>query len=182
MKLAVQQTAKMVSRSLNVPVSRGMNRSLHALIACLLISGLIACALLDPVPEGVGTHTKLGLPSCLVCRICNIERCPSCGLTTAMCHLMHGNVEAARACHGSVVPVFLTLICLALFCIAVTIFGKNWIQYEVLTATMMGFIVLGFWFASFRGLVTASQSESSQLLRISSESGEILTGLAGILS
>jgi len=94
---------------------------------------------------------------------------------------MHGNVEAARACHGAVVPVFLTLICLALFCIVVTIFGKNWIQYEVLTATILGFIVLGFWFASFRGLVTASQSESSQLLRISSESGDILTGLAGIL-
>jgi len=146
-------TVPAILRSLIVPAPTWAVRAIHGGAAGLLVVALAVCAVLDPAPQGWGTHAKLGLPSCLVCRICSIERCPSCGLTTALCHFMHGDVESARACHGAVVPVFFVMICLALFGTVVAISGHNWIHYEVLGGTVLGLIVLGVWVVSLRSLI-----------------------------
>lgn len=49
---------------------------------------------LDPDPRGMGTHEQLGLGSCFFVRMWGVG-CPSCGMTTAWSHVMHGQFGAA---------------------------------------------------------------------------------------
>lgn len=55
-------------------------------------------ALLTPSPTGLGTHQALGLPPCLFHALTGWA-CPSCGLTTSITHLIHGNLAAAFWTH-----------------------------------------------------------------------------------
>ena len=154
MKWNIKKALNSISGNLYIPISKGMNRKIHFLIACLLISILIICAKLDPAHEGVGTHTKLGRPTCLICKLFGINRCPSCGLTTALCHFMHGNFKSAITCHKAVLPTFIVLACLAVFCIIVSVTGKNLIHYEVLFLTILGIFVMGLWLVALSDCFT----------------------------
>jgi hypothetical protein len=51
--------------------------------------------ILRPDPAGHGTHEQLGLPACLFREVLGIERCPSCGLTTAFTLAYHGELYPA---------------------------------------------------------------------------------------
>jgi hypothetical protein len=46
---------------------------------------LLIARLLQPSPDGVGTHRQLGLPPCAFLHFTGIP-CPSCGLTTSVAH------------------------------------------------------------------------------------------------
>lgn len=69
---------------------------------------------LTPSPTGFETHTQLGLPPCGFFRITRIP-CPTCGCTTAVTHVAHGNFLQAIVTQpfGAAVG-FLALILLAL--------------------------------------------------------------------
>ena len=55
---------------------------------------------MKPDPSGIGTHEQLGFKPCVYTRIFNIERCPSCGLTTAFTLIYRGRFkEAIEANH-----------------------------------------------------------------------------------
>ena len=53
-------------------------------------------AILEPAPEGHGTHTQLGLPPCGFLSLTG-ARCPGCGLTTAFTHAVRGEFELAES-------------------------------------------------------------------------------------
>jgi hypothetical protein len=63
---------------------------------------------LEPSPTGIGTHTQLGLPPCLIHQVTGVP-CPACGMTTAFAHAVHGNPVLAL-----VAQPFAALIALAL--------------------------------------------------------------------
>jgi len=67
-----------------------------ALAGLLAWAASVALALwLVPAPSGLGTHEQLGLGPCAWHRIARLERCPSCGLTTAFALWYRGRWAAA---------------------------------------------------------------------------------------
>ncbi len=76
-----------------VPVA-GWARWSHAL---LLIGVLVMFAIawyLTPNPQGHGTHQQLGLPPCMIYYLTG-RPCPSCGLTTSVSAIVHGQLRLA---------------------------------------------------------------------------------------
>jgi len=68
----------------------------------------VACWL-DPYdsegrPLASGTHRQLGLPACRMLAACGIA-CPSCGMTTAVSLVMHGDPRAAWQANSAGLPV-----------------------------------------------------------------------------
>src|SRR5690348_9267919 len=57
--------------------------------ACAAV--LIIAARLQPSPDGLGTHTELGLNRCYWIQQWNLP-CPSCGMTTSFAHFAHGQL------------------------------------------------------------------------------------------
>ncbi len=49
---------------------------------------------LEPSQKGLGTHQQLGLPPCTLYHLTG-RPCPSCGLTTSVSALFHGNLPLA---------------------------------------------------------------------------------------
>jgi hypothetical protein len=61
--------------------------------ACLLVLFVLG-ALVEPAPEGHGTHTQLGLPPCPAMNWLGVP-CPGCGVTTSVALAARGSVRAA---------------------------------------------------------------------------------------
>ncbi len=85
-----------------------MRRALWLILPIVFILMIGIAHALEPSPQGLGTHRALGLPPCLFWFLTGIP-CPSCGLTTSICHLVHLNFIAAFHSHP------LGLLCFALF-------------------------------------------------------------------
>ncbi len=126
-------------------VPRRVNRALHGCAAALLALALICCALLKPDPSGRGTHRQLGLPSCLVCKVAGMERCPSCGLTTAFAHTMRGNLEAARQCNAAAPLVLVLWLTGLVYAAAIAVTGRQWLCYELPALLGVSVAVLIWW-------------------------------------
>lgn len=80
-------------------------------IVCVVLLGSVA-----PDARGYDTHAQLGLRPCGWPRTLGIP-CPTCGATTAACHLVHGQPLAALAAHpfGAAVAAFGLLLAAAAF-------------------------------------------------------------------
>lgn len=83
------------------PEVRGSNheRKLAIGFAMLGITVFVIAFALNPYdeagrPRSHGTHRQLGLPPCTLKTLTGVS-CPSCGMTTTISLLMHGNPEAA---------------------------------------------------------------------------------------
>jgi hypothetical protein len=61
-------------------------------LACLSL--LLIAVHLTPSPDGLGSHQALGLPACGFLLRFGLP-CPSCGMTTAFCWMVRGNVAAS---------------------------------------------------------------------------------------
>jgi hypothetical protein len=59
---------------------------------------LVVASALSPDSRGLGTHEQLGLGPCTFATVVG-KRCPTCGMTTAWCHLTHGEFAAAVKTH-----------------------------------------------------------------------------------
>lgn len=66
----------------------------------------IIAALLDPSPEGHGTHTQLGLPPCGFFMATGVP-CPGCGLTTSFAHMIRFQWFSAVSANPFGVALFL---------------------------------------------------------------------------
>ena len=66
----------------------------HLLILVAVLSFWGVGLYLVPDPRGHGTHQQLGLPPCLIYFLTG-RSCPSCGLTTSVSALLHGNFALA---------------------------------------------------------------------------------------
>lgn len=131
-----------------VPISRRANRLVHGSIAVALAAGLGLCTIIEPDPSGTGTHTQLGLPDCLICRITGLQRCPSCGLTTGLAHLVRGQWNQAVAVH-SASPIVLTIWCgILVYCVTVAALGINWLAQEIFVFAILCVLGLVSWLCS----------------------------------
>ena len=77
-------------------------------LGCLAI--LFGAAWLNPSPAGIGTHEQLGLPACGFYERTGYP-CPTCGMTTALAYIAHGQVFRALAVQPA--GALLGLACLA---------------------------------------------------------------------
>lgn len=123
----------------------GVNRALHAGVAVFLAMALSCCALLKPNPSGKGTHRQLGLPSCLVCKVAHIERCPSCGMTTGFAYAMRGDFRAARGCNPAAPVAFLLAWAGFAYSAAVALTGRQWLRYEMPATVGLAVVTLIWW-------------------------------------
>lgn len=84
-------------------------------IALALVSGsiLTLSRLLTPAPEGVGTHTQLGLPQCGFLALFSLP-CPACGLTTSFAHLARFELLPSLRAHPLGLPLFALVVALLL--------------------------------------------------------------------
>jgi hypothetical protein len=125
------------------------NRWLHGIAASLLAVALACCAFLKPDPSGNGTHRQLGLPACLVCRVTGINRCPSCGLTTAFAHAMRGDLRAAQRCNGAAPVAFIIAWAGLIYSAAIALTGRQWLLYELLAILGLTVATLIWWMQCF---------------------------------
>lgn len=66
-------------------------RAASLAVAVAASAPLVIAAFLRPDPSGIGTHTQLGIPTCMWPVTLGIT-CPSCGMTTAFAHAAAGNL------------------------------------------------------------------------------------------
>jgi hypothetical protein len=69
------------------------NRLVGAAVALPCLMMLLTAAMLQPRQCGYGTHEQLGLGACYTLK--NGWPCPSCGLTTSVTAMTHGQVSLA---------------------------------------------------------------------------------------
>ncbi|MBX3462082.1 MAG: DUF2752 domain-containing protein [Planctomycetes bacterium] len=85
--------------------------------AAVVVGGVAAVTLVlrgvQPDGRGFGTHEQLGLEPCGWPLAYGIP-CPTCGVTTAACHLVHGNLLAAFATQPFGATLMLTALLAAL--------------------------------------------------------------------
>jgi hypothetical protein len=80
-------------------------------IAMGLAAALAVAVYLRPSERGFGTHQQLGLPPCAF-RVWFGLRCPSCGMTTAWSHMVHGHpIRAVLANAGGAASCATALVC-----------------------------------------------------------------------
>jgi hypothetical protein len=75
-----------------------------------LVFLLAVAAMLKPSPYQLGTHQQLGLTPCSFLVLFGVP-CPTCGMTTAWAHLMHG--ELIRAFQANIGGVLLAVLSMA---------------------------------------------------------------------
>ena len=91
-------------------VISGQLRLLLGAIGLGLIFLIAVAAMLKPSPFQLGTHQQLGLPPCSFLVLFGVP-CPTCGMTTAWAHLMHG--ELIRAFQANIGGVLLAVLAMA---------------------------------------------------------------------
>jgi len=92
----MRETRQMLAetRWIELALVSGWARWSHAL---LLLGVLVMVAVglyLTPDPAGHGTHQQLGLPPCTIYYLTG-RPCPSCGLTTSVSAILHGQFGLA---------------------------------------------------------------------------------------
>jgi hypothetical protein len=99
-----------------IPVDQGpqpawLDRSVAIAVAMAAAASTVLLFRIAPDPKGYDTHVQLGLSPCGWPRDYGIP-CPTCGVTTAACHLVHGQLAAALLAH----PFGASAAALGLFC------------------------------------------------------------------
>jgi len=88
------------------------NQLVGAAVSLPCLAMLLIAAALQPRQCGYGTHEQLGLPACYTLK--NGWPCPTCGMTTSVSAIAHGQVGLAWRAH----PFGIVLFVLALVLIA----------------------------------------------------------------
>lgn len=76
------------------PVSVWVDRAAAVAVAGVVGTAVVVMAMVQPDARGIGTHEQLGLEPCGWPVVYGIP-CPTCGCTTAACHLVHGHLFTA---------------------------------------------------------------------------------------
>lgn len=88
-----------------------------AVIALAVVLALFVIAgMLQPSPQGYGTHQQLGLPPCSSVALFG-ARCPACGMTTAWSYALRGEwPNAWQANAGGLMLVLIALVYIPTIC------------------------------------------------------------------
>lgn len=89
-----------------------MSRRPHAILLLGILGFFAALALVTPRAVGFGTHEALGLPPCLFRALFSLP-CPTCGITTSLAAVIHGDFALALRAHPA--GLFSLLAALGLF-------------------------------------------------------------------
>ena len=86
-----------------IPVRDGpqqpwVDRVVAATVAVVAMACTFALARIAPDARGYDTHVQLGMPRCSWPLLYGIP-CPTCGATTAACHVVHGNLIRGLVAH-----------------------------------------------------------------------------------
>ncbi|MBL99896.1 MAG: hypothetical protein CMM06_09415 [Rhodopirellula sp.] len=114
-------------------------RVLLAVVGLSMAGVLITAAILEPSPEGMGTHEQLGLSPCYFPEKLGVS-CPACGMTTSWAHLMDGNIQASAEVNLG--GFFLALTCL--FCVPWFVGSAikgDWIMLRMTDGRLLVFLV-----------------------------------------
>ncbi len=84
-----------------------------AVVLALAVAAMVVAGMLRPDLRGVGTHEQLSLPVCSFAARTGWP-CPTCGLTTSLAAMAHGNVGLAFRAQPFGVVVFMVLVAAAL--------------------------------------------------------------------
>jgi hypothetical protein len=76
------------------PVSAFVDRAAAVSVALVVGPAVVVMAMVHPDARGVGTHEQLGLEACGWPVAYGLP-CPTCGCTTAACHVVHGHLLTA---------------------------------------------------------------------------------------
>ncbi len=95
-----------------------------AAIAVLCIAILALAIRLVPQKSGYGTHEQLGLPACSFLTTTGLP-CPTCGFTTSISAMAHGEPVAALRANAFGVMLFVTIIILAATGVTESATGRN---------------------------------------------------------
>lgn len=109
----------------NGQLTRGVRIAL-ALVALGWVAVFGIAGWLKPDPRGMGTHEQLGLPPCTFYRVTGMP-CPSCGMTTSFCQLVHGNL--AKSLEANPVATLLA---------AAAMIGTPWLGISVIWGRRLG--------------------------------------------
>jgi len=84
-----------------------------AAVLTVALAAMLAAGMLRPDPRGMGTHEQLPLPACSFAANTGWP-CPTCGLTTSLAAMAHGDVGLAFRSHPFGVAVFVAVLAAAL--------------------------------------------------------------------
>lgn len=125
------------------PGRRGGSKRLRGLAVLTPCAALIAAAAsLAPRGSGYGTHTQLGLPPCSF-KVNTGLPCPSCGMTTSMAAMAHGQIADAFAAQPFGVLLFIFVVMLGGFGAAEAATGRNLLRVLRPGLWWVGVLVVG---------------------------------------
>ena len=100
-------------------------RLINFLMIMVIIALFITLFVLEPSASGIGTHRQLVPVPCLFHLALGIP-CPSCGLTTSLSFLMHGEWKAALRAHPLGLVAFLAMMLIFLASLYGVILNRSW--------------------------------------------------------
>lgn len=111
--------------SFSQPILSRAHRIGLAIAAILLTALLALAAVVEPNPNGFGTHTQLGFSECFVVAQWGV-RCPSCGMTTAWARLLDGDVRGAVTANAGGVVLCVLAVAMVPWLLATSATGRWW--------------------------------------------------------
>lgn len=124
-------------------------RVTQAVLAGLLVAALGAGLVLKPNPDGVDTHTQLGLPPCGMYQMTG-KPCPTCGVTTSFVLAVHGRFKESFLNQPFGFVCFLLVVGGLGSLIATLALGRSWGPFfarvnPVFILVILGMILLASW-------------------------------------
>ncbi len=109
----------------SVPMRGAFSRGYALLMLAGCVTLLGVAAYLEPSPDGLGTHTGLGLPRCSMVMLVGYP-CPTCGMTTAFAHGVRGRFLAAFHAQPVGLGLFLVTVAVGVVAMVALFTGRVW--------------------------------------------------------
>lgn len=143
------------------PVRLWFARLMAGATLCGASALLGIAARLDPSPEELGSHVQLGLASCALIAYVGYP-CPTCGMTTAFAHMVHGRMLAAFRAQPAGLVLAIGTVAAACAAIGVLATGKvlriNWYRISPTIAVLgvVGLVLIGWAYKLAAGVLSGS--------------------------
>ena len=124
------------------PVS-GWARWSHALLLLGVLVMVGVGLYLTPDPAGHGTHQQLGLPPCTIYYLTG-RPCPSCGLTTSVSAILHGQFGLAWRANPMGFVIVVGAVVVALNSLFALLWGRS-VRIENTRFTLLLLALLALW-------------------------------------
>jgi hypothetical protein len=121
----------------------GWARWSHALLLLGVLMMVGVGLYLSPDPAGHGTHQQLGLPPCTI-HFLTGRPCPSCGLTTSVSAIVHGQFALAWRANPIGFLIVAGAVVVACNSLMALVWGRS-VRLESTRFTLLLLALLGIW-------------------------------------